>query len=423
VKVLVVGGGIGGLATALSLHDAGIESRVYESVATLAELGVGINLLPHAVRELTELGLLERLRGRAIETAELVYFNKFGQEIWREPRGLAAGYRWPQLSIHRGRLRSLLLAAVLERLGPDAVVTGHHLEAIDVHADGGVTAHFVDRARSTRVASVRGDCLVAADGIHSRLRALLNPGEGKPIWNGAVLWRGITEAAPFLSGASMFMAGHQSQKFVAYPIGAASDRRGLSEVNWIAELRFPVRELSEREDWNRAGKLADFLPAFASWRFPWLDIPALIRGARAVYEFPMVDRDPLPCWSSGPVTLLGDAAHPMYPIGSNGASQAILDARVLARSLVRHGHPADAFAAYEAERRPATAAIVLANRGNGPEQVMQLAEERAPDGFDDIEAVIPFAERAAIANRYKQVAGFEKDVLNVRPSLSVGDRP
>lgn len=420
MNVLVVGGGIGGLATALSLHAAGIRCRVYESVGHIEALGVGINLLPHAVRELTELGLSDALRATAIETAELLYFNKHGQEIWREPRGLAAGYRWPQFSIHRGSLQSILLDAVRARLGVDAVVTGHHLERIEYAPRGRVTAYFVDRRTGAALPSAIGDCLVAADGIHSRVRALLYPDEGMPIWNGAVLWRGISESAQFLSGRSMFMAGHQSQKFVCYPISADAFAKGRSLSNWIAELRFPPGPLPRREDWNRPGRLSDFLPRFEPWRFDWLDVPALIRAASAVYEFPMVDRDPLPRWSFGNVTLLGDAAHPMYPIGSNGASQAILDARVLALELARARDPAAAFAAYEDERRPPTAAIVLANRGNGPEQVMQLAEERAPAGFSDIDAVIPRAEREAIANRYKQVAGFQKDALNARPSLSAG---
>ena len=413
MSVIVVGAGIGGLATALSLDAAGIGCRVYESVETIEPLGVGINVLPHAVRELTELGLLDALRANAVETSELVYFNKLGQEIWREPRGVAAGYRWPQFSIHRGALQRTLLDAVRTRIGASAVANGHALSKVEA-TESGVIATFIER-RTAASHAIEGDCLVAADGIHSRVRAQLYPNEGPPKWNGAMLWRGTSGCAPFLSGRSMFMAGHQSQKFVAYPIVQAGDR---VTTNWIAELKSRGVDAPRREDWNRKGKLGDFLPAFDSWRFGWLDVPALIRSATAVYEFPMVDRDPLPRWSFGAITLLGDAAHPMYPIGSNGASQAILDARVLALSLARERDPVAAFAAYEAERRPATAAIVAANRGNGPEQVMQIAEERAPNGFRNIDDVIPRAEREAIANRYKQIAGFERDALNARRSLS-----
>jgi 2-polyprenyl-6-methoxyphenol hydroxylase-like FAD-dependent oxidoreductase len=241
------------------------------------------------------------------------------------------------------------------------------------------------------------------------VRAQFYPAEGPPKWNGAVMWRGVAEdQAPFMTGRSMIMAGHQDQKFVCYPISQRAHAAGRARLNFIAELRRDPSGPWHREDWNRPGRIDDVLPAFAGWRFPWLDVPAVIRAASALYEFPMVDRDPLPRWSFGPVTLLGDAAHPMYPIGSNGASQAILDADALARALAAHGPTPAALAAYEAERLPKTAAVVLANRGNGPEQVMQLAHERAPEGFADIETVVPLAERAAIAARYKQTAGFAK---------------
>ncbi len=242
-----------------------------------------------------------------------------------------------------------------------------------------------------------------------------------PLWNGAILWRGLTESAPFLTGRSMFMAGHQDQKFVCYPISKAHFDRGRSLTNWIAELRFDPDVLAEREDWNKPGKLSDFLPRFQDWVFDWLDIPDLVRRGQGAFEFPMVDRDPVASWAFGPIVLLGDAAHPMYPIGSNGASQAILDARVLAQSLATTGHPGEAFKAYDAIRRPATSKIVLSNRGNGPEQVMQMAEERAPNGFEDIDKVIPRRELEEIANRYKQVAGFAKDDLNRRASFSVSE--
>ncbi|MBN8904288.1 MAG: flavin-dependent oxidoreductase, partial [Rhodospirillales bacterium] len=401
MTVLIAGAGIAGLTAALSLHQVGVPCRVFESVDRLEPLGVGINVLPHAVRELTELGLQDRLADTAIATEALVYHNKRGQRIWGEPRGLAAGYRCRQFSIHRSELQMLLLEAVRDRLGADAVVTGHHLAGWETTARG-VRASFVDRRRSTRLDGVEGSLLVGADGIHSAVRGRLYPEEGPPIWNGAILWRGVTCAAPFLGGRTMIMAGHEFQKFVAYPISRRAAEGGAAMVNWIAERKFAPDHGWRREDWNRPGVLSDFLPQFADWRFDWLDVPGLIRGADGCFEYPMVDRDPLPRWSFGPVTLLGDAAHAMYPIGSNGASQGILDARVLARAIRTHGATEAALVEYEAERRPATAAIVLANRRNGPEQVMQLVEERAPEGFARIEDVLSPAELEEAASGYKR---------------------
>jgi 5-methylphenazine-1-carboxylate 1-monooxygenase len=412
MRAMIVGGGIGGLTTALRLHTAGIEAHVYESVPEIRALGVGINLLPHAVKELTELSLLEALVATGVRTQELHYFSKFGKEIWQEPRGLAAGYRWPQISIHRGALQQILLNTARERLGAACIHTGHHLASF-IQRDGGtVEARFVDRRTGAPVATESADLLIGADGIHSAVRAALHPDEGPPLWNGAILWRATTVSAPFLTGRSMFMAGHARQKFVAYPITPEADASGRLLINWIAELRFEPSALAHREDWNRRGDVADFLPAFAGWRFDWLDIPDLIRHAEAVYEYPMVDRDPLDRWSIGHVTLLGDAAHPMYPVGSNGASQAILDARALTDALVNNADIPAALAAYEAQRRPATARITLSNRQQGPERVMQIVEERAPQGFDDLHAVISRAELEAIAAEYKQIAGFDRDALN-----------
>ncbi len=416
MTVLIIGGGIAGLTTALSLHQIGVECRVFESVATIEPLGVGINTLPHAVRELTELGLLDRLAATGIPTAELAYFSSRGQPIWREPRGREAGYNWPQFSIHRGELQMILLEAARERLGSDRILTGYHLARWEETASG-VRAWFTDRRTGVDLGPAEGSLLIAADGIHSTVRASLYPNEGPPIWNGAVLWRGVTRTQPFLSGRSMIMAGHEFQKFVAYPISRAALDQGEAVINWIAERKFRPDQAWRREDWNRAGQLDDFLPQFESWRFDWLDVPAVIRGAERCFEYPMVDRDPLDRWTAGRVTLLGDAAHAMYPIGSNGASQGILDARVLAREILRLGETTAALEAYEAERRPATARIVLANRGNGPEQVMQLVEQRAPDGYARIEDVLTPAELEGTAAAYKQVAGFDKDALNARPPI------
>jgi 2-polyprenyl-6-methoxyphenol hydroxylase-like FAD-dependent oxidoreductase len=408
MRVAIIGGGIGGLATALSLHAAGIDCDVYEAVPQIKPLGVGINLLPHAVRELSELGLADALAATAIETEKLIYANRFGQEIWQEPRGRAAGYNWPQFSIHRGALQVILLEAVTSRLGPSRIHTGAQARragASSVTFQSGET--------------VEADVIVAADGIHSALRAQFYPDEGPPKWNRRVLWRGVTEAEPFLGGRTMVMAGYQNQKFVCYPISREATARGRSLINWIAELRIGGMADWRREDWNRAGRLEDFLPDFESWHFGWLDVPAVIRGASHIFEYPMVDRDPVARWTFDRVTLLGDAAHPMYPIGSNGASQAILDARILAHALATTRSINAALALYEDNRRPGTSRLVLANRANGPEQVMQTVHERAPNGFTQLSAVVSVEELETTAERYKQIAGFDRDALNARESLSV----
>jgi 2-polyprenyl-6-methoxyphenol hydroxylase-like FAD-dependent oxidoreductase len=405
MNIAIAGGGIGGLTLALALHQRGISCTVYEAAPQLRPLGVGINLLPHSVKELTELGLQEALAATAIETASLTYYNKFGQTIWSEPRGIAAGYPVPQYSIHRGELHMILLDAVLRRLGPERVVLGHQLSGF-VNSGQKVQAKFT-RLLDNSAVTVEADALVAADGIHSAARKQMWPNEGAPRYGQRVLWRAITEGTPFGDGRSMFMAGHPDVKFVAYPISRKLAEQGRSRINWIAELSVP--EMPARTDWNREVDITVFADHFQSWKWDWIDIPQLIRGASAVYEFPLVDRDPLPHWRQGRVTLLGDAAHPMYPIGSNGASQAILDVRALADALAGKGQLEAALDAYEAERLPKTANIVLLNRQNGPEQVMAIAEQRAPQGFAHIHDVMPREELEGIAARYKQVAGFTKD--------------
>jgi 2-polyprenyl-6-methoxyphenol hydroxylase-like FAD-dependent oxidoreductase len=408
MRGVVVGAGIGGLATALSLHEVGLRVDVFDSASELRPLGVGINLLPHAVRELDALGLLDELRAHAVAPSVLVYCTKRGQEIWREPRGVAAGYPWPQLSLHRGLLQEVLRKAVIERLGEDALHLGHRLVRVGGN-DRTPVAEFED-------AAIGADLLVAADGIHSAVRAQRYPDEGSFLWNGSLLWRGIAEVEPVLDGRSMIWAGHPEQKFVGYPIADLPGDR--QRFNFIAELRRPDSDLARAEDWNRKGSLDDFLPQFKDWDFGWLDVPGIVEAAPETFLFPMVDREPIPQWTFGRSTLLGDAAHPMYPIGSNGASQAILDARVLAGCLRRHSEDVDeALRRYEAIRRPATAAIVQANRSLGPELPMQLVEERAPDGFVDIADVITPEEIAEVTERYRTTAGFSLTALQRGTSL------
>ena len=413
MRVLIAGGGIGGLVAGMALKRAGLDPVVFESVPEVRSLGVGINLLPHAVRVLTRLGLGPKLAAAGVETAELAYFNKFGQLIWREPRGLAAGYRWPQYSIHRGRLQMMLLDEARKVLGDANVRTGCHLADFEDRGDE-VRATFTDRRFGRVVADETGDVLVGCDGIHSAVRRWFYPDEGPPRFSGQILWRGVTEAAdPFLTGRSMIMAGHAAQKFVAYPICPKSAAAGRPLVNWIAELAVgPDHDIATR-DWNRRADKSTFAPAFADWRFDWLDVPGLIGRAAEVFEYPMSDRDPVPQWSFGRVTLLGDAAHPMYPIGSNGASQAILDAAALADELARDTDPIDALRRYEERRIGPTAAIVHSNRGMGPEVVMQMAEDRAPDGFDELSEVFAPGELEEVARRYKRLAGFDQELLNM----------
>jgi 2-polyprenyl-6-methoxyphenol hydroxylase-like FAD-dependent oxidoreductase len=404
LKVLIVGGGIGGLTLALMLHQRGIRPRIVEAAVEVKPLGVGINVQPSAVAELAMLGLLERLDATGVRTAEVGYYNKFGQHIWSEPRGVDAGYAVPQFSIHRGHLQMLLFDAVRERLGADAIETG--VEALSVAPEAG-----------------RATLRSRADGIHSAVRRQFYPDEGLPRYSGRILWRATSYDKPWLTGRTMVMAGHADQKLVAYPI-TKPDADGRALLNWIAELRVPG-DTPPKDDWNREVPKSVFAPAFASWKFPWLDVPKLFDGAERVFEFPMVDRDPLPRWSFGHVTLLGDAAHPMYPIGSNGASQAILDARVLADELAAAGNAEaiePALAAYEADRLPKTARIVLANRGHGPDHVMQIVEERAPNGFIDVHDVASHEELVSIAAGYKAIVGLEIETVNAKMKAWQGRR-
>ena len=411
MRVLIAGGGIGGLTAALCLHEAGIETVVYESAPALKELGVGINLLPHAVRELSRLGVQPALASTAIETGALAYYTKYGRLIQREPRGVAAGYQWPQFSIHRGRLLMILARAVQARLGATSIRTGHRFAHFE-QDDDGVTAQFVDPATGAPVGRDRGDVLIGADGIHSSVRRLLYPDEGAPKFSGITMWRGVTEQDPFLDGRTMVIAGNWHIRAVVYPISREAAARGRSLINWVAEIRDESKTDWRWEDWDRQGRKADFVPAFRDWRFGWLDVPQLFRGSETAFEFPMADRDPVARWSFGRVTLLGDAAHPMYPSGSNGAAQAILDARALTRAIESRPRIQDALRAYEAERLEPTSEVVLQNREFAAERVLRLVDERCPPHCDNIFDHVAREEIEAISRRYQRIAGFDRSAVN-----------
>jgi len=398
-EILVVGGGIGGLTLALSLHRRGIPCRVFEAAPEIKPVGVGVNLLPHAVRVYTQLGLQPALAKVAVETAEAAFFNRFGQLIYREPLGRRAGYEWPQFSLHRGDLQAVLLAAFLERIGPDRLHLGWHAVSFS-----GTTLTFKNGE------SAQGRAIVGCDGIHSAIRAQLYPGEGPPRYSGVNMWRGVTRAKPILSGASMVRAGWLATgKLVYYPIRDRIDAEGRQLVNWLWEIETPQHR---QWDWNRRANVEDFIAGAEGWRFEWLDVPALFRAADVVLEYPMVDKDPLPRWSFGPVTLLGDAAHPMVPRGSNGAGQAILDAECLAASLSAHAAAEEALKDYEKKRLGPTSGVVLENRRNPPDAILREVFERTGDKpFERIDAVISAAELKALSERYKKVAGYDRASL------------
>jgi 2-polyprenyl-6-methoxyphenol hydroxylase-like FAD-dependent oxidoreductase len=411
MKIIIAGAGIGGLVTALMLHARGIDCEVFEQADAIRELGVGINTLPHAIKELSGLGLLDRLDEAAIRTYELFYTNRSGQEIWREPRGLDAGYEVPQFSIHRGRLQAVIYQALQARLDDSKFHLGCRLGSF-TQDEAGIIAYFFGRdGRHCRTA--RGDVLIGADGIHSFVRQTLFPGEGPPRWNGLMLWRGAADWPAFLTGRSMVVAGGLTAKIVIYPIaqGSQADRR---LTNWavVGRVGDGSAPPPEREDWSRPGRFEDLEPHIERFRLPQVDARALIEATGEFWEYPMCDRDPLPRWGHGRVTLLGDAAHPMYPVGSNGASQAILDARVLADCLKEGEHPVHALWRYEQERLPPTAEIVRMNRRGGPEGVIDAVEMLAPDGFDNIDGVLPFERRKAIVRGYATLAGFAKEQVN-----------
>jgi 2-polyprenyl-6-methoxyphenol hydroxylase-like FAD-dependent oxidoreductase len=402
--VLIIGGGIGGLTLALELHEAGIPCRVFEAAAEIRAIGVGINILPHAQRELTRLGLEPALAAVAVETKEAAFYNRFGQHIYSEPLGRAAGYAWPQFSIHRGDLQMALADAVIARIGADRVLRGWRATSVASDANG-ATVSFVD-VDGRPLEPQRGSVAIACDGVNSAIRKQFHPHETEPRYSGVTMWRGVTKMQPVLSGATFVRAGWLNPgKLVMYPIRNAIDAEGNQLMNWVAENECPQRVT---RDWTRTGYLEDFIAPYEDWQWDWVDVPEMFRRSETILEYPMVDQDPLDRWTFGRATLLGDAAHPMVPRGSNGAGQSILDAKVLTDCLRADTDWAAALAAYEALRLPATSNVVLTNRINPPDAILRVVYERSGDRpFERIEDLVPREELVAITDAYKKIAGYD----------------
>lgn len=411
--VIIAGGGIAGLSLALTLHQIGVPFRLYDSVRELRPLGVGINLQPNAVRELIDLGLTTDVLDKVgLPAREWALVGRGGQEIYSEPRGLDAGYHWPQYSVHRGEFHMALYRRLCEQAGPDCVRLGRRATGYVIEHDGSVTVRL---ATPDGEASDNGRLLIGADGIHSAIRAQMHPGQPPIHWGGAVMWRGTSYAKPVRTGASFVGLGTHRQRMVIYPISKPDPDTGLALTNWIAEVTYDDPSAQDRVGWFSPVGVDDFVHHFEDWRYPWMNVPALIRGATVAYENPMIDRDPVPTWVDGPVALIGDAAHAMYPTGSNGASQAIVDARVLGAKFLAHGVTADALAAFDAELCEPISALVLRNRGAGPFGLLNLVNDRCGGEFEDIDAIVPASERNEFMAKYKAAAGFAIDALNAAP--------
>jgi 5-methylphenazine-1-carboxylate 1-monooxygenase len=409
--IAIIGGGIAGLGLALHLHARGMDCEVFEAVSEVRELGVGITLLPHAMRELAALGLQSEIESAGIENLESVFYNRHGQFIYSELRGRHAGYHLPEIGIHRGRLHRILWDAARKRLGAERIHSGHRLQALTQNAQD---VHLQFLRPDGEQHSVQARVAIGCDGINSSVRRLFHPDE--PLaFTGINTWRGTTRREPILTGRSYMRIGSiETGKMVIYPIINHPD--GTQTINWMAEIR---REGMKANDWNQNGRVQDVLPIYENWRFDWLDVPALIAAADQILEYPMVDRDPIGQWTHHRVTLLGDAAHPMYPRGSNGSAQALIDARTLADELAlrRDGASAveaqrEALLAYEELRRPVVNQIVLTNRSTPPDLInIRVDELTAGQPFGHIDEVISQAELREISESYKRIAGFSKEAI------------
>jgi 2-polyprenyl-6-methoxyphenol hydroxylase-like FAD-dependent oxidoreductase len=402
MNIAIVGGGIAGLSFALGLHKRGIDCDVFEAVTDIKEIGVGITLLPHAMRELAELGLQDALEAVGIENLESVFYTQHGQYVYKEARGRHAGYTLPEIGIHRGKLHRILFDAAVSRLGADKVHTGMRCSAFSQN-DNGVEIEFSNAHTQTSL-KVQAQIAVACDGVNSVVRAQMHPQDAL-CFAGINTWRGVTVHPPILTGKSYLRIGTvEVGKMVIYPIIDNVDGKGNQLINWVAELQKPNAAMN---DWNRPGDPAVCAEIFKDWTFDFLNVPELILKADKVFEYPMVDKNALPFWTQGRVTLMGDAAHPMYPRGSNGSAQALIDARTLADQLARHTDPKEALKTYEVLRLAPTAKVVETNRNVPPDFIIMKAQELSGGKpFRHIDDLITQDELRQISDHYKTVAGF-----------------
>jgi 2-polyprenyl-6-methoxyphenol hydroxylase-like FAD-dependent oxidoreductase len=402
MNIAIVGGGIAGLSFALGLHKRGIDCDVFEAVTDIKEIGVGITLLPHAMRELAELGLQDALEAVGIENLESVFYTQHGQYVYKEARGRHAGYTLPEIGIHRGKLHRILFDAAVSRLGTDKVHTGMRCSAFSQNDDG-VQIEFSNAHTQTSI-KVQAQIAVACDGVNSVVRAQMHPQDAL-CFAGINTWRGVTVHPPILTGKSYLRIGTvEVGKMVIYPIIDNVDGKGNQLINWVAELQKPNAAMN---DWNRPGDPAVCAEIFKDWTFDFLNVPELILKADKVFEYPMVDKNALPFWTQGRVTLMGDAAHPMYPRGSNGSAQALIDARTLADQLAQHTDPQEALKAYEVLRLAPTAKVVETNRNVPPDFIIMKAQELSGGKpFRHIDDLITQDELRQISDHYKTVAGF-----------------
>ena len=414
MKVLITGGGVGGLTAALSLQRVGMDVKVFESVREIAPLGVGINILPHASRELLALGLQDELDHFAIRTRAMSYFTRRGKAVISYPCGEYAGYHWPQYSLHRGEFQMMLLRVLRSRAGDGSVMTGHRL--VDFDQDGaGVVARFAGPGSDDVIHEEKGDMLIGADGLHSTVRKQLYPGEGSPVFCGMICFRGALEGAPYLDGQTMVVCGDQRQTLVSYPLSAQLRKQGKSLNNWIAAIAFETDEPQE-EDWNKQTTADNLLQLYREWDFDWLNVPELIASTEQIFEFPVYDRDPLEQWTFGRVTLLGDAAHPLIPVSSSGAVHAIIDGRALAYAIAGHDDAEQGLKAYEADRLPKANRVVLASRQNGPDEVLEIVRRECPEDAENVHDYVEKARLQAVIDAFKERTGFAVDTLTNQPS-------